>query len=75
MALVASGCASIPGMSFGPYFVARLFQGFGMGPAANVGLSIVIDLSWEHERGFSVGLWALAGNAGLFIGHLGLISF
>lgn len=43
-----------------------------MGPAANVGLGVVIDLSWEHERGFHVGLWALAGNVGLFVGHLGL---
>lgn len=73
IALVASGCTSIlsvHGLSSRGYLAARFFQGFGMGPAFNVGLAVVGDLSWEDERGVRVGLWALAGNLGLCVGGL-----
>ncbi|KAJ5050535.1 uncharacterized protein L3040_002412 [Drepanopeziza brunnea f. sp. 'multigermtubi'] len=73
IALLASGCTSLVsanGISLSGYLAARFFQGFGMGPAANVGLAIVNDLTWEHERGFRVGVWALAGNQGLLVGQL-----
>ena len=71
VALVSSGCTSIHGISFTGYLVARFFQGFGIGPAANIGLSIVNDISWEHERGFRVGLWAMSANMGTLVGGLG----
>jgi MFS family permease len=71
IALISSGCTSIRGISFDGYLVARFFQGFGIGPAANIGLSIVNDISWEHERGFRVGLWAMSANMGTLVGGLG----
>jgi MFS family permease len=71
IALISTGCTSIHGISFEGYLVARFFQGFGIGPSANVGLSIVNDISWEHERGFRVGLWAMSANMGTLVGGLG----
>jgi MFS family permease len=70
VALVASGCTSIHGESIGGYMAARFFQGFGAGPAANVGLAIINDISWEHERGFRIGLWAMSANIGSVLGGL-----
>ncbi|CZR57085.1 uncharacterized protein PAC_06974 [Phialocephala subalpina] len=70
IALISSGCTSIHGISFGGYLAARFSQGFGINPAANVGLSIVNDISWEHERRFRVGLWAMSANMGTLVGGL-----
>ncbi|KIW11202.1 hypothetical protein PV08_10502 [Exophiala spinifera] len=70
MAVLASGCTSIKGQTIGQYMAARFFQGFAAGPAANVGLSIINDVSWEHERGFRIGLWAMAANIGSVLGGL-----
>lgn len=64
IALVASGCTSIRGISLNGYMVARFFQGFGASPAATVGLSIINDVSFEHERGFRIGLWVMAIDLG-----------
>jgi MFS family permease len=64
IALVASGCTSIHGISLHGYMVARFFQGFGASPAATVGLSIINDVSFEHERGFRIGLWVMAIDLG-----------
>lgn len=47
IAVIASGCTAIEGISFAGYMAARFFQGLGAGPAANVGLCIINDLSWE----------------------------
>lgn len=69
-AVLASGCTSIKGQSIGQYMAARFFQGFAAGPAANVGLSIINDISWEHERGFRIGLWAMSANIGSVLGGL-----
>ena len=68
VAVIASGCTSIRGQSIGGYMAARFFQGFGAGPAANVGLSIINDISFEHERGFRIGLWAMSANIGSVLG-------
>ncbi|KAK4942497.1 hypothetical protein LTR10_017793 [Elasticomyces elasticus] len=70
IAVLASGCTAIRGQSIGQYMAARFFQGFAAGPAANVGLSIINDISWEHERGFRIGLWALSANIGSVLGGL-----
>ncbi|EXJ77582.1 hypothetical protein A1O3_09809 [Capronia epimyces CBS 606.96] len=67
-AVLASGCASIRGQSIGQYMAARFFQGFAAGPAANVGLVIINDISWEHERGLRIGLWAMSANLGSVLG-------
>jgi MFS family permease len=64
IALVASGCTSLRGISFSGYMAARFFQGFGASPAATVGLSIINDVSFEHERGFRIGLWVMAIDLG-----------
>lgn len=68
LAVVASGCTAIKGINFGGYMAARFFQGLGAGPAANVGLVIINDVSWEHERGTRVGMWTIAANSGTVVG-------
>lgn len=71
IALVASGCTSIKTISLNGYMTARFFQGLGCAPASNVGLSIINDLSWQHERGQRIGLWTMAIGAGGFVGAIG----
>ncbi|CAK7215190.1 hypothetical protein SCUCBS95973_002397 [Sporothrix curviconia] len=68
VALLASGCTSIHGQSIGAYMFERFLQGLGAGSACNLGLSIINDVSFQHERGQRVGLWAIAANMGTFLG-------
>ncbi|KAJ0156791.1 putative transporter AQR1 [Colletotrichum tanaceti] len=69
VALAATvGAAVAP--SYGGYMAARLFQGLGVSPAATVGLAIINDMFFEHERGRKVGLWVLAIDLGLLAGPL-----
>jgi len=70
LAVVASGCTAIKTIGFGGYMAARFFQGLGAGPSANVGLVIINDVSWEHERGKRVGMWAIAANCGTVMGGI-----
>lgn len=76
--LVALGASigSALSTSYSGYMAARFFQGFGVSPAATVGLMIIDDLYFEHERGQKVGIWCLAIDIGLVIGPLpgGFIS-
>ncbi|KAF2451855.1 MFS general substrate transporter [Karstenula rhodostoma CBS 690.94] len=78
VALAASvGAALAP--SYGAYMAARFFQGFGVSPAATVGLAILNDVFFEHQRGQKMGLWVLAIDLGLLVGPLiggfiGLVS-
>ncbi|KAI6855169.1 hypothetical protein D0864_11734 [Hortaea werneckii] len=62
------GAAKAP--SYGGYMAARFFQGLGVSPAATVGLAIINDCFFEHERGQKVGLWVLAIDMGLLVGPL-----
>ena len=71
VAVVASGCTSLHGNSLSGYMAARFFQGLGAGPSANIGLTVINDLSFEHERGFRVGLWAMSANVGTVLGAVG----
>lgn len=75
IALIASGCTSIQGISLHGYMIARFFQGFGASPAATVGLSIINDVSWEHERGFRIGLWVMAIDLGGLFGGFSKSKF
>lgn len=68
IAVVASGCTAIKDINFAGYMAARFFQGLGAGPSANIGLCIINDISWEHERGTRVGLWTIAANCGTILG-------
>lgn len=69
MALASTiGAALAP--NFSGYMAARFFQGFGVSPASNVGLAIINDIFFEHERGQKVGLWVLAIDLGLLFGPL-----
>jgi MFS family permease len=69
IALVASiGAAKAP--SYGGYMAARFFQGFGVSPAATVGLAIINDIFFEHERGQKIGFWVLAIDMGIYVGPL-----
>ncbi|KAI9795401.1 MAG: hypothetical protein M1833_007189 [Piccolia ochrophora] len=67
---LASSIGAGGAKSFGGYMAARFFQGFGVSPAATVGLAIINDLFFEHERGQKVGLWVLAIDTGLLVGPL-----
>lgn len=62
------GAALAP--SYEGYMAARFFQGFGVSPAASVGLAIIGDLFFQSERGQKVGLWVLAIDLGLLAGPL-----
>ena len=55
---------------YGEYMAARFFQGLGVGPGATVGLAIINDIFYEHQRGLKVGLWVLAIDMGLLVGPL-----
>lgn len=68
VALIASGCTSITNLGYSSYMAARFFQGFGASPAATVGLGIINDISFEHERGFYIGLWAMSIDLGGLVG-------
>lgn len=56
--------------NYGGYMAARFFQGFGVSPAATVGMAVVGDLFFEHERGQKLGLWVLAIDSGLLVGPI-----
>ncbi|KAL2258618.1 hypothetical protein VTK26DRAFT_8018 [Humicola hyalothermophila] len=66
--------ASTVGAALAPnyrcYMAARFFQGLGVSPAANVGLAVVNDVFFAHERGQKLGLWVLAIDQGLLFGPL-----
>lgn len=62
------GAALAP--TYAGYMAARFFQGLGVSPAANVGLAVINDVFFEHERGLKVGLWVLAIDLGLLFGPL-----
>ena len=49
---------------------ARFFQGFGVSPGATVGMAVVMDLFFDHERGEKLGLWVLAIDTGLLAGPI-----
>ncbi|KAL8687747.1 MAG: hypothetical protein Q9218_006171 [Villophora microphyllina] len=55
---------------YGGYMAARFFQGFGVSPAATVGMAVVMDLFYEYERGQKLGLWVLAIDTGLLVGPI-----
>ncbi|KAM3424476.1 hypothetical protein BST61_g6480 [Cercospora zeina] len=69
MAIIATIGAAKAGKYSG-YMAARFFQGLGCSPAATVGLAIINDTFFEHERGQKVGLWVLALDLGLLLGPL-----
>ena len=52
------------------YMASRFFQGFGVSPGATVGMAVVMDLFFEHERGQKLGLWVLAIDTGLLAGPI-----
>jgi MFS family permease len=69
IALGASiGAALAP--TYNGYMAARFFQGLGVSPASNVGLAVINDIFFEHERGQKLGLWVLAIDMGLLTGPL-----
>lgn len=73
VALVATvGSAVAP--NYAGYMTARLFQGFGVSPAATVGMAVINDLFFEYERGQKLGLWVMSMDMGLLVGPLGVLS-
>ncbi|SPN99075.1 related to MFS transporter [Cephalotrichum gorgonifer] len=69
ISLVAT-CGAAAAKSYGTYMAARFFQGFGVSPASTVGMAVVGDLFFEHERGQKLGLWVLAIDSGLLVGPI-----
>lgn len=67
---IASTIGAAYAPNFGGYMAARFFQGFGVSPAATVGLAIINDIFFEYQRGQKIGLWVLAIDMGLFVGPL-----
>lgn len=64
------GSAMAP--DYAGYMTARFFQGFGVSPAATVGMAVINDLFFEYERGQKLGLWVMAMDMGLLVGPLGM---
>lgn len=62
------GAAMAP--NYEGYMAARFFQGFGVSPAATVGLAVINDMYFDHERGQKIGLWVLAIDTGLLVGPI-----
>lgn len=62
------GAALAP--NYGGYMAARFFQGFGVSPAATVGLAVINDMYFDYQRGQKIGLWVLALDTGLLIGPI-----
>ncbi|RPA88014.1 major facilitator superfamily transporter [Ascobolus immersus RN42] len=69
MALVSTVWAAVV-RDYEAYMAARFFQGLGVSPGATVGMAIINDLFFEHERGQKFGLWVLALDLGLVVGPL-----
>ncbi|CAZ85746.1 unnamed protein product [Tuber melanosporum] len=69
IALVAT-IGSAVAKTYSSYMAARFFQGLGVAPASTVGMAVVNDLFFEHERGQKLGLWVLAIDMGLLVGPL-----
>lgn len=67
---LASTIGAAMANDYGGYMAARFFQGFGVSPAATVGLAVVKDMFFEHERGQKIGLWVLALDSGLLVGPI-----
>lgn len=68
LSIVATGCSALPNITIQGYSAARFFQIFGATPAITIGFAIINDLSWQHERGFRVGLWVLSIDVGSYLG-------
>lgn len=68
VATLTSGVAP----DYAGYMAARFFQGFGVSPAATVGMAVINDLFFEDERGQKLGLWVMAMDMGLLVGPLGM---
>ncbi|EPS32402.1 hypothetical protein PDE_07362 [Penicillium oxalicum 114-2] len=67
VALVSTVGAAVA-ESYAGYMATRFFQGFGVSPAATVGMAVVNDLFFDYERGQKLGLWVLAIDSGLLLG-------
>ncbi|GIZ41604.1 hypothetical protein CKM354_000490300 [Cercospora kikuchii] len=67
---IAATIGAAEANDYSGYMAARFFQGLGCSPAASVGLAIINDMFFEHERGQKVGLWVLALDLGLLLGPL-----
>jgi hypothetical protein len=73
IALVSTIGAAVA-QTYSGYMAARFFQGFGVSHASTVGMAIINDVFFEHERGQKVGLWTLSLDLGLLVGPLGMLS-
>lgn len=62
------GAAMAP--SYSGYMAARFFQGLGVSPGATVGLAVINDMYFDHQRGQKTGLWVLALDTGLLVGPI-----
>jgi MFS family permease len=62
------GAAMAP--TYDGYMAARFFQGFGVSPAATVGLAVINDMYFDYQRGQKIGLWVLAIDTGVFVGPI-----
>lgn len=66
------GCAVAN--TYSGYMAARFFQGLGVSPASTVGMAVIGDMFFEHQRGTKIGLWVLAIDCGLLVGPIRELS-
>ncbi|KAL2414177.1 hypothetical protein ABEF95_002271 [Exophiala dermatitidis] len=66
--LLVSTIGAAKAQTYSTYMAARAFQGLGAAPASTVGLAIINDMFYDHERGQKIGLWVLAIDTGLLVG-------
>ncbi|KAG8898914.1 hypothetical protein FRB99_007063, partial [Tulasnella sp. 403] len=70
IAFVASIGAGLTDPERAGYSASRFFMGLGAGPASCVGLQMLQDVSFAHERAQKVGVWTFAMNFGLLMGTI-----
>ncbi|KAG8894535.1 hypothetical protein FRB99_001196 [Tulasnella sp. 403] len=70
IAFVASIAVSLVAKHRMVYYVCFAFRGIGAGPASCVGLQMLHDISFTHERAQKVGIWTFAMDSGLLMGPI-----
>ncbi|KAG8892790.1 hypothetical protein FRB99_002438, partial [Tulasnella sp. 403] len=70
VAFVASIGVSVTTQGRTAYYVWCAFAGVGAGPASCVGLQMLHDISFTHERAQKVGIWTFAMDSGLLTGPI-----
>jgi hypothetical protein len=69
---IVSGCITLRSVNDNAYLALRFLQGLATGPMTTASFAIMIDISWEHEIGFHMGLWAISIDLAFTIGAISM---